>query len=327
MKFKSTLLALCALGFASVNASASVNALSASMAPIAPEPQPTVKHWIFGGEFGYAEGGSDDNVFAANSVSPVTQFTTGQVDGASFGAFFGYDNGHNNDVMASWLHLDDSSGNKNVPANAGNPIVTTRGITNFGAATTANGRQKIEMNWLQFTFGHTFRNANHTQIHVRGGFDVMDFEHKLWTNTVDTTDVANNHWANFHSDFEGGGLVAGVDYLQDCWQGIQFFTKATVGLNYGELDSKVRSERFISGLGSQGLVVTTTQTKDTVIPLVAGEIGIGYGQNFWNVQAGVRGLAQFDVVQQAKTIASNELERSHYMQADVFGRITFTADV
>ncbi len=323
MKFKRTLLAVCTLGLSTL----SFNAFSASM-PEPVQPQPTAKHWVFGGEFGYSEGGSDDNGFAANTASPVTRFHTGEIDGASFGAFFGYENGHGGDVMASWLVLDDSSGTKHVLAtgSGANPIVSTRGLTPFGANTTANGRQKTEFNWLQFTFGHTFNNTNHSQVHIRGGFDIVDFSHNLWTNTFQ--DNANNHWADFKSNFEGGGLVAGVDYLQECWGGFQLFSKATVGLNYGDLDSRVKSQ--LTQLGVQPLVERKTQTKMSVIPLVAAEMGVGYGQNFWNVQAGVRGLAQFDVVQHSQTIAganNTNLVRSHYMQADVFGRITFRAEV
>ena len=318
MKIKQLTLLIMAIGLSGVAAARNSTPPAAELAP-----QPK---WFIGGDAIYGETGHDNAIFASgpNTASVQTQFVADRNDEWGFKVWAGYDAGKGASYWVDWFRFHNDGKTSTTPTVFASFLPPT--FVSAVSRSQLTGKQESDVDQVTVQIGHEFKSLNGSNIKVHAGAQALLLEAtNVYTGTAAGAGNLSAFNAAEKSDFDGGGVVVGVDLEHMCGNSFSIFSRNQVGLVYGRLGSNFNS--FNDGTGAT-LASMSTENRYTILPTLNAELGAAYTVQLASmdlrIQAGVRGTVVVDGVQNYTSTTTDD--RYNWTEASIFfgGQVAFS---
>ena len=192
------------------------------------------------------------------------------------------------------------------------------GGAGVGTFTSVAGSQSSDVDLVTLQMAHTFKNNNGTNVRVHAGLQALILCDDMNYDGVDNTGTVS---ATDHTEYNAGGVVAGVDLEHMFHDSFSIFSRNQVGLVYGS-----RETDFDRVGGQAGANSVMIQKKYSVVPTVNAEFGAAYSMEMASscdvrFEAGVRGTAAIDAVRHFglnSATGPTTGQRSTWTEASIF---------
>lgn len=273
-----------------------------------------------GGNYLYAQQGSADSIFGATYPTPGTFFKAPEDNGSAFNLFSAYSFGSSY-VLGNWQRDHDDGRFRTLDGMTINTRLDDPVIENTGV-------QFSDFDQVSLELGTAVVNNNTTRVDVQVGPQFLDITHHLNTNAAFCGSAARTNLgagfyisplcfaeaANNKSEFEGGGLRANVIITRHLDEHFDIFAGIGVGAVFGKLKTTL-----LSIVPVDYVTTATTEGRETTVPTVNAELGVGYTFQMLTINTGIRSDIAFDAVQMFRTFEPDSaLELSNFTQASVF---------
>lgn len=284
-------------------------------------------NWFIGGDAIYGKTGDDNSLFLTDDSN---QYFADRATEWGFKTWAGYDAGNDSSYWVDWFSFHNTGKTSSAPL----PGL----LSVFAGALT--GRQASDIDQISLQMARTLKNNNGTTIKIHAGPQVLLLNATktvdlFVTASVDEIPVGLSVHTNDKSDFNGGGVVVGVDLEHWFSNSFSIFSRNQVGLAYGKLDSKYNLDLPIN-IDSIDIDIAAAnleiQKKYTVVPTLNAELGAAYNLQLANMdlrlEAGLRGSVVIDAVQNlsGEFLSLDAGDRYNWTEAAIFfgAQMTFS---